>query len=254
VSTDHNLWKERTAEADSHQGPSAYQPNALPLGQTGSRLLEHQRGDKKDLFPKKVSWLGRKRLSLSSCLNIEARDKRICSEEFHGLVVSGLYMSLWLTLSLLSMPGRHSESEKIKLTNLNSVRPFRPLRAYSTQYNTTLWSLCREFCFVRDRISIKMHSIESRSIKYTVFHRVCACNFQPGKFTGWGSEWVKHGRSHYGDLFGERIAAWLGSCRLFDPLCLNVGGVITVILSEKGFMALEVIVCSCRCVETWEEW
>ena len=37
--TDHNFWRERRAEADSNQGPSAYQPNALPLGQTGSLHL-----------------------------------------------------------------------------------------------------------------------------------------------------------------------------------------------------------------------
>ena len=36
VSTDHNFWRERRAEADSNRGPSAYQPNALPLGQTSS--------------------------------------------------------------------------------------------------------------------------------------------------------------------------------------------------------------------------
>ena len=36
VSTDHYLWRERRAEADSNRGPSAYQPNALPPGQTGS--------------------------------------------------------------------------------------------------------------------------------------------------------------------------------------------------------------------------
>ena len=36
VPTDHNFWRERRAEADSNRGPSAYQPNALPLGQTGS--------------------------------------------------------------------------------------------------------------------------------------------------------------------------------------------------------------------------
>ena len=36
VSTDHSFWRERRAEADSNRGPSAYQPNALPLGQTGS--------------------------------------------------------------------------------------------------------------------------------------------------------------------------------------------------------------------------
>ena len=36
VSTDHNFWRERRAEADSNRGPSAYQPNALQLDQTGS--------------------------------------------------------------------------------------------------------------------------------------------------------------------------------------------------------------------------
>ena len=43
VSTDHNFWWERRAEADSNWGPSAYQPNALPLGQTGSQPIP-QRG------------------------------------------------------------------------------------------------------------------------------------------------------------------------------------------------------------------
>ena len=37
MSTDHNFRRERRAEADSNRGPSAYQPNALPLGQSGSR-------------------------------------------------------------------------------------------------------------------------------------------------------------------------------------------------------------------------
>ena len=37
VSTDHNFSRERKAEADSNRNPTAYQPNALPLGQTGSR-------------------------------------------------------------------------------------------------------------------------------------------------------------------------------------------------------------------------
>ena len=36
VFTDHNFWRERRAKADVNQGPSAYQPNALPLGQTSS--------------------------------------------------------------------------------------------------------------------------------------------------------------------------------------------------------------------------
>ena len=36
VSTNHNLSRERRAEAESNRGPSAYQPNALPLGHTGS--------------------------------------------------------------------------------------------------------------------------------------------------------------------------------------------------------------------------
>ena len=41
VSTDHTLSRERRAEADLNQSLSAYQPNALPLGQTGS--LYYQR-------------------------------------------------------------------------------------------------------------------------------------------------------------------------------------------------------------------
>ena len=42
VSTDHNFWRETWAEADSNRSPSAYQPNALLLGQTGS-LTTHKR-------------------------------------------------------------------------------------------------------------------------------------------------------------------------------------------------------------------
>ena len=34
-------WREGRAEAESSRGPSAYQPNALPLGQTGSRIFMH---------------------------------------------------------------------------------------------------------------------------------------------------------------------------------------------------------------------
>ena len=39
-STDHNFRRERRAETVSNRGPSAYQPNALPLGQTGSLVLQ----------------------------------------------------------------------------------------------------------------------------------------------------------------------------------------------------------------------
>ena len=39
VSTDHNFSRERRAKADSNRGPSAYQPNTLPLGQTGSQRV-----------------------------------------------------------------------------------------------------------------------------------------------------------------------------------------------------------------------
>ena len=36
MSTDQNFCRERRAETVSNRGLSAYQPNALPLGQTGS--------------------------------------------------------------------------------------------------------------------------------------------------------------------------------------------------------------------------
>ena len=38
VSTDHNFSRERRAEAVSKLDPSAYQPNALPLGQTAHQM------------------------------------------------------------------------------------------------------------------------------------------------------------------------------------------------------------------------
>ena len=38
VSTDHNFWRELTAEVDSNRSPSAHQPKALTLGQTGSHF------------------------------------------------------------------------------------------------------------------------------------------------------------------------------------------------------------------------
>ena len=43
MSTDHNFWRERRAEAPaSNRGPSsAYQPNALPLGQTSPYLFQN---------------------------------------------------------------------------------------------------------------------------------------------------------------------------------------------------------------------
>ena len=37
MSADYNFWRERRAEADLNRSPSGYLPNALPLGQTGSR-------------------------------------------------------------------------------------------------------------------------------------------------------------------------------------------------------------------------
>ena len=41
VSTDHNFWRERRAEAVSNRGPSAYQTNALPLGHAFMLLNVH---------------------------------------------------------------------------------------------------------------------------------------------------------------------------------------------------------------------
>ena len=41
------FWRERRAEAVSNRGPSAYQPNALPLGQTGSQYNDlYEKQDK----------------------------------------------------------------------------------------------------------------------------------------------------------------------------------------------------------------
>ena len=38
VSTDPNFWRERRAEGDLNLGPTAYQPNAIALGQTDAHV------------------------------------------------------------------------------------------------------------------------------------------------------------------------------------------------------------------------
>ena len=62
MSTDYNFLREQRAEADSNRGPSAYQPNALPLGQTGSQAgapkkpVYNYRGMFMSLF-ERISWI-----------------------------------------------------------------------------------------------------------------------------------------------------------------------------------------------------
>ena len=56
MSTDHNFWRERRAEADSNQGPSTYQPNALQLGQTGWHHANNINDSCIALYPMKELW------------------------------------------------------------------------------------------------------------------------------------------------------------------------------------------------------
>ena len=52
MSTNHNFRRERRAEGVSNRGPSAYQPTALPLGQTGSLYVESMEvGGEGDYIP-----------------------------------------------------------------------------------------------------------------------------------------------------------------------------------------------------------
>ena len=64
----------------------------------------------------------------------------------------------------------------IKAPNLKPLRLFDP------------------FPWAHQKISTKMHSIESRFVigpSNILFARIYVCNFQPRNFTGWGSERVK---------------------------------------------------------------
>ena len=58
MSTNHNFWRERRAEAVSHRGPSAYQPTALPLGQTGSLRPKYTKLYPYNRIPSSPSTLG----------------------------------------------------------------------------------------------------------------------------------------------------------------------------------------------------
>ena len=73
VSTDHNFWRERRAEADSNRGPSAYQPNILPLSQTGSHWVKSHLYWTATLF-----WRSAIPLDLSFFLCFRAFEVRSC--------------------------------------------------------------------------------------------------------------------------------------------------------------------------------
>ena len=63
------------------------------------------------------------------------------------------------------------------------------------------------FTLTRERSFIKTRNIEIRFVtepENILFAWVCVCNFQPGNFTGWGSEWVKrqkHDRNKHRRFF-----------------------------------------------------
>ena len=88
--------RERRAEVVSNRGPSAYQPNALPLGQTGSLCLStaprplhsswHQH-TRKSNFPKVLAW--RLGLTLRHCVCFQCPVKR--GGYISGLNTCGLY-------------------------------------------------------------------------------------------------------------------------------------------------------------------
>ena len=84
VSADHNFLRERTTEAESNQGPSAYQPNAFPLGQTGSQACGGL-----ILYPSLT--LKSQVRTLGSCLTEDASPKstvcKIAYPVFTGLTV-----------------------------------------------------------------------------------------------------------------------------------------------------------------------
>ena len=56
MSTDHNFWSERRAEAGSKRDPSVYQPNALELGQNGSRKTKKKKKKKRKKASMIMMW------------------------------------------------------------------------------------------------------------------------------------------------------------------------------------------------------
>ena len=92
-----------------------------------------------------------------------------------GWASSNRWKGLHLTLSLPCLPRRHCGKRPIKVTNLKSLWLFSP------------------FAWAPERTFVKMHSIEiifvigpSNILSASVY----VCTFQPGNFTGWGSEGV----------------------------------------------------------------
>ena len=90
VSTDHNLWSERRAEADSNRGPShVYQPTALPQGQTGIPVRDRASFIPSTYKSALLSWLAL--LSFTTCRGCAVLVKhsnmiRLLSERETGLL------------------------------------------------------------------------------------------------------------------------------------------------------------------------
>ena len=100
---------------------------------------------------------------------------------------------------MLAMPSLRKRP--IKAPNLKSLRPFSP------------------FTWARERISIKIHGLESRIVtgpSDTLFAGMYMCALQQGNFTGWNSEGVDKNEEEKGlsKLWNDVVGAVKGFIRM----------------------------------------
>ena len=104
----------------------------------------------------------------------------VCMESFFFLLLFFSFFFYRLLLLTLSLPGSH-------LKTTNKIAKFETLNRF---YLLLLFFL---FALACERILIETYSIESRRAigPENILFTVRPCIFQPGNFTGWGSEGVK---------------------------------------------------------------
>ena len=150
MSTDHNFWRERRAEADSNRGPSDYQHNVLPLGQTGSqRCLDDDDDVEFHVLGCLVDILGTncdQCLSIVQCCFTSTETIRLIRMESPGRPPR-LSHSSW-TLSVASMtPGTFIPSVKGGRLGVMEMGmgPLCRQGSFCSETEAVLWWLTRQF-------------------------------------------------------------------------------------------------------------
>ena len=145
VSTNHNLFEEKVEpKAVSNCGPSAYQPDALPLGQTSSRLhwvLLSVFIQKKTFFFLLWHWAPRGTIMMACSLPMKSGERLTCdvldtfakrSCHVHDLSDADCWAQNGSTHSSVFTTSKHQVSNRYQVKNCCAQNSSTPRSVYAT--------------------------------------------------------------------------------------------------------------------------